>query len=172
MKDTSIPLDIIFIDTQGVVIATEQGEPNSEEYIECVADEGELIRYVLEVNSGAGIQVGDKIDIKNSEDAGLDVADKAPTEDDSDDMDGIEEISDEEIRMFILDSEGNPVHEVESGVRIFSRIHTRELIRLAKHAGKTKEDSDYKRVGKRLFKIFDIQGNQEPEYVDSPKEAK
>ena len=169
MKDTYIPLDIVFINNQGAVVAVEQGEPESEEYIECVADDDELLMYVLEVNIDSGIQIGDRFEMsqEEAENKGLADSNGRPVDED-DDMDGVEDISDDEIKMFILNSEGQPVHEIEAGVRLFSRIHTRELIRLVKHANKTKEDKDYKRLSKKLFKILNIQDTQEPEYVDSP----
>lgn len=171
MKDTLIPLDIIFINNQGIVVGVEQGEPESEDYIECVADDNELLMYVLEVNINSGINVGDRFEMSQEEAEDKNLVDQSgrPTNDE-DDLADVDDVSDEEIKMFILNSEGKPVHEIESGVRLFSRIHTRELIRLVKHANKTKEDKDYKRVGKKLFKILDIQNSQEPEYVDSPKE--
>lgn len=168
MKDTLIPLDIVFINNQGVVTAVTQGEPMSEEPLICITNEDELIFYVLEVNAGSDIKEGDRFEISQDEVSALGLVDENghPIEDD---FEGVEDVSDEEIKMFILNSEGKPVHEIEAGVRLFSRIHTRELIRLAKHANKTKDDKDYKKVGKKLFKILDIQDNQAPEYVDSPE---
>ena len=56
MKDTLIPLDIIFINEDLEVTSVEQGIPNSEEYI---SGEG---TYVLEVNDNSGIKAGDEID--------------------------------------------------------------------------------------------------------------
>lgn len=171
MKGTLIPLDIIFINNQGLVAAVAQGEPESEEQIECVSDDDELLMYVLEVNIHSGIKIGDRFEM-NFEEAkskGLVNDEGEPIDDESDE--DIEDVSEEDIKMFILNSKGKPVHEVEPGVRIFSRIHTRELIRLVKHANKTKEDRDYKRLGKKLFKILDIQNSQEPEYVNSPKSS-
>lgn len=150
MKDTYIPLDIVFINNQNKVVAVEHGEPESDELITCVADENEFLYYVLEVNANSGIKIGDTFEF------------------DEDALDDLEDVSDEEIKMFILNSEGAPVHEIEGGVRIFSRIHTRELIRLVKQANKTKTDKDYRRLSKKLFKILTIQDTQEPEFVDSP----
>lgn len=161
MKNTLIPLDIIFINNRGIVVAVEQGDPESEELITCVADEDELLIYVLEVNANSGINVGDRFEIAQEEMFEKEIVDK-------DELEDVEDVSEEEIKMFILDAKGSPVHEIEAGVRLFSRIHTRELIRLVKHAHKTKQDSDYKRIAKRLFKILNIQDTQKPEYVDAP----
>ena len=171
MKDTLIPLDIVFINNQGLVSAIAQGDPKSEEHIECISDDGELLMYVLEVNINSGIKVGDRFEMDFEEAKDKNLVDERGRPIDDDDDENIEDVSDEDIKMLILNSEGKPVHEVEPGVRIFSRIHTRELIRLVKHANKTKEDKNYKRLGKKLFKILDIQNTQDPEYVDSPKSS-
>jgi len=41
--------------------------------------------------------------------------------------------------------------ELEGGERIFSRKNTRTLIRMAKKANETKSDTDYKRLGNKMF---------------------
>ena len=43
------------------------------------------------------------------------------------------------------------------GERIVSRIETRELIRKAKKANKSKKDLDYKKLGKYMIKVLDGQ---------------
>lgn len=58
MKDTEIPLDIIFIDEDQEVIKVAKGKPNSEEHITC----NEAVAYVLEVNQDSGIKEGDELD--------------------------------------------------------------------------------------------------------------
>jgi uncharacterized membrane protein (UPF0127 family) len=50
MKDTKIPLDIVFINDDEEVISVKQGKPLSEDLIE---EDGVL--YVLEVNVDSGI---------------------------------------------------------------------------------------------------------------------
>ena len=62
MKDTKIPLDIIFIDDDMEVISIYQGEPESE----TIAEEDGL-RFVLEVNQNSGIKEGDELDIEEDE---------------------------------------------------------------------------------------------------------
>lgn len=163
MKDTLIPLDIIFINNQGVVAAVTQGEPMSEEQLACVADEGELIFYVLEVNVNSGIKEGDRFEMsqEKAEELGLVDENEKPDED--------EEISDEELEMFLIGPDGQPVHKIEPGCRIFSRIHTKTLIKLAKKANKSKSDSDYKKLGKKIFEMIHTQDTQEAEYVDAPE---
>lgn len=62
MKDTKIPLDIIFIDNDMEVISIYQGEPESE----TIAEE-DGVRFVLEVNQNSGIKEGDELDIEEDE---------------------------------------------------------------------------------------------------------
>lgn len=62
MKDTKIPLDIIFIDDNMEVISIYQGEPESE----TIAEE-DGVRFVLEVNQNSGIKEGDELDIEEDE---------------------------------------------------------------------------------------------------------
>ena len=144
--DMNYPIDIIFINSDYEVTAIELGEPKSDELIECIADEDESIIYVLETNANSGIKVGDEFEIED------------------------EDVDEEEVsKMYIIGSDGNPQFELIGGERIFSRIHTRKLIKLAKRANKSKKDSDYKKLGKTLFNIIEIQNTQEPEYVDGPE---
>jgi uncharacterized membrane protein (UPF0127 family) len=164
MKDTLIPLDIIFINNQGIVAAVTQGEPMSEEQLTCVADEGELIFYVLEVNVNSGIKEGDRFEMsqEKAEELGLVDENGRPIDED-------EEVSDEELEMFLIGPDGQPVHKIEPGCRIFSRIHTKTLIKLAKKANKSKLDSDYKKLGKKMFEMIHTQDTQEAEYVEAPE---
>lgn len=155
MKDTLIPLDIIFINNQGIVAAVTQGEPMSEEQLTCVADEGELILYVLEVNVNSGIKEGDRFEMSQEEVEDLELVD--------------EELSDEEIEMFLIGPDGQPVHRIEPGCRIFSRTHTKTMIKLAKKAYRSKSDTDYKKLGKKIFDMIHTQDTQEAEYVDAPE---
>lgn len=60
MKNTYIPLDMLFIDAKGKIVAIEKDTvPESTEII----DSGAIARYVLEVNAGTserlGINIGD-----------------------------------------------------------------------------------------------------------------
>ena len=58
MKNTYIPLDIIFIDKDGKVVDLyENAEPESEEYIHSIED----VKAVLEVNAGTVAKLGIKI---------------------------------------------------------------------------------------------------------------
>lgn len=137
--DMKYPIDIVFVNDKDIVVAVETCEP-SDELIEVTADEGELLKYVIEVKANSGIQIEDEVEF----------------DDDSDEM-------------YMLDENGQPIYTIKSGARIFSRIHTRKLIRAAKKAKKSKDDKDYKKLGKLMFKILDVQDNQSSEYVELPE---
>ena len=47
-------------------------------------------------------------------------------------------------------------------------IETRKLIKAALKAYHSDEDSDYKKVGKLIFKILDRQDSRDPEYTSLP----
>lgn len=134
MKDTKVPLDIIFISEDMEVISVYQGEPENEN----IAEE-DNVKFVLEVNQGSGIEEGDELDIEE----------------------------DEELpKMKVIAPDGSTQMELEGGERIFSRKNTRTLIRMAKRAKSTKSDSDYKKLGKKMFSYIKTQDEREPEYVE------
>ena len=134
MKDTKVPLDIIFISEDMEVISVYQGEPENEN----IAEE-DNVKFVLEVNQGSGIEEGDELDIEE----------------------------DEELpKMKVIAPDGSTQMELEGGERIFSRKNTRTLIRMAKRASKSKEDKDYKALGKKMITYLKQQDEREPEYVE------
>lgn len=139
MKDTAIPLDIVFIDEDGEVISVQQGQPYDETLLE---EDG--VMYVLEINQNSGIQPGDELDIEEDDD------DKQPV-------------------MKVLAPDGSTQMELEGGERIFSRKNTKTLIKMAKRAYSSELDKDYKALGKKVFKYLHIQDTNTPEYVDTPK---
>lgn len=57
MKDTLIPLDIIFIDEDYEVISVYKGKPNDETLVQ-----EDNVQFVLEVNQNSGIKKGDDLD--------------------------------------------------------------------------------------------------------------
>lgn len=140
-------IDLVFIDQNDEVYNVVLGKAHNEEPI-ISTPEGEdgRTKYVLEVNSNSGIQIGDELDI-----------------DDED------EISDDEAKMYILGSDGKPQMDLVGGERIFSRKNSRTLIKRAKKANKSKKDSDYKKLGKIIFKYMYQQDNRPHEYVESPQ---
>ena len=56
--------------------------------------------------------------------------------------------------------------ELVGGERIFSRTHTKTLIKFAKKAAITNNEKDYKALGKRMFTYLKQQDEREPEYVE------
>lgn len=137
MKDTYIPLDLVFIDDDFTVIAIHHGVPKSEHQIT-----EEDIAFVLEVNQHSGIKIGDELEFAPENKVNLD-------------------------KMKVLDTNGNTQMELDGGERIFSRLHTKTLIKFAKRAYSTKNDNDYKALGKRVFKFLQVQSETDPEFVES-----
>lgn len=139
MKDTEIPLDIVFMDEDGEVISVKQGQPNDETLLE-----EDDVMYVLEVNQSSGIQPGDEMEEADDDE------DETPT-------------------MKVLAPDGSTQMELEGGERIFSRKNTKTLIKMAKRAYSSELDKDYKALGKKIFKYLHTQDTNTPEYVDNPK---
>ena len=142
MKDTYIPLDIIFIDDDSEVISIYKGEPLDES----IAEE-DNVKYVLELNQDSGVKEGDELDYDEDPDEEL------PT-------------------MKVIASDGSVQMELEGGERIFSRKNTRTLIKMAKRAEQSQSDTDYKKLGNKIFKFIKIQDNREPEYVELKTDSK
>lgn len=139
MKDMKFPLDILFINQdQEVVAADHDCQPGQEMVVNTTEhlEEGDYIAYVLEVNPGSGIEVGDSFDFEED----------TPV-------------------MKVLFPDGSEQMALYGGERIFSRKNTRVLIRKAKKAAETLSDADYKALGKYMFKCIKIQDEREPEYV-------
>ena len=134
MEDTLIPLDIIFINEDDDVIKVQQGVPESKEMISSPDT-----FYVLEVNAGSGIKIGDELEYDEDED---------------------------DSPMYVIGPKGEIQAELEGGERIFSRNHTKQLAKMAKRAYKSKEDKDYKSLGKKMFKYIDTHNKQDKEYVE------
>ncbi len=63
MKNTLIPLDVVFLDSAGQVVSIRHMQPNSEEQI----PSGAPARYAIELNQGAaercGVKIGDVLAI-------------------------------------------------------------------------------------------------------------
>ena len=95
--------------------------------------------FVLELNENSGIEVGDDFEFNNNE----------PT-------------------MKVLFPDGSEQYELWGGERIFSRKNTRILIKKAKKAQETKDDKDYKALGRYMFKCIKKQDNRPAEYVQGP----
>lgn len=152
MKDTVIPLDIIYIDEYFEVVEVQHGVPLDEEIKEV-----ENVQFVLELNSESGVEVGDEIDLSELID------------DDGDfDFDEEDDNDDDEAVMSVLDENGESQMDLQGGERIFSRPNTKTLISLSKRAYRSKDEKDYKALGKRLFKYIQVQNTKKDDYVELP----
>lgn len=103
-----------------------------------------IASYVLEINADSGIKKGDEA-----------------------------ELDDEETHnyvMKVLDPKGETQMGLFGGERIVSRRETLVLIKKALKAAQSKEDKDYKALGKYMFKVIKGQDERDPEYVQSPKD--
>lgn len=145
MKDTEIPLDIIFIDSDWEVKKIAKGNPFDEAILSC-----DNVQYVLELNQNSEVQVGDEVDIEDDE---LSPGNSLNLN-----------------KMYVYGSDGNVQAEIVGGERIFSIKNTKTLIRMAKRAYTTKKESDYKRLGKKIFEYLHTQDTNEPDYVNNPKQ--
>lgn len=147
-EEMEFDIDLVFIDQDDEVYNVILGKAHSSDLITSTPDEEDgRTKYVLEVNANSGIQIGDELDFEDDED----------------------DISEDDIdKMYILGSDGKPQMDLVGGERIVSRKETRELIRKAKKAAKSKKDSDYKKLGKYMFGVLSKQDNREPEYTSLP----
>lgn len=100
--------------------------------------------YVLEVNVNSGIKPGDEAEL------------------DDDDTDYV---------MEMLAPDGSIQFKLEGGERIFSRKSTKVMIRKAIKAEQSKEDKDYKALGKYILKEIYNQDHRDPEYVQNPNKT-
>ena len=135
MEDTTMPLDVIFIDEDYNVVKVQQGVPKSKELIT-----SDNTKYVLEVNAGSGIKIGDELDY--------------------------DEEDEEEVPMLVIGNKGKIQVELTGGERIFSRPNSKTIAKMAKKAYKTKEDKDYRALGKKIFKYIDVHNNQKEDFVE------
>lgn len=101
--------------------------------------------YVLEVNRGSGIKEGDELDFEEEDD-------DAPV-------------------MKVLAQDGSTQMDLWGGERIISRRETKILIKKAKKADISKDDKDYRALGRYMFKCIKGQDERPPEYVESPKSS-
>lgn len=141
MKGTKINLDIILINKDDRVFNIYNGKADDDTPLVC-----EDVKYVLELNPNNNIKIGDIVEIE--------------------DYDNEEEDDDEEEeKLYVIGENGRIQAEVESESRIFSRIHTKNLIKLSKRAKRTKNREDYIKLGKKISHYIDIQDTQKQEYT-------
>ena len=146
MKDTYIPLDIIFVNSENKVISVQKGTPESEELLTEYN-----VAYVIEVNQNSGIQPGDIVKF-GSEDS------EVEKEGSSEQPEGVLEV---------IGSDGEVQATLQGSERIFSIKNTKTLVTMAKRAYESQSDSDYKALGRKVFEYMKIQDNRDPEYVEN-----
>lgn len=103
-------------------------------------------QFVLEINQNSGVKPGMEVEIDEMDDDFFEM---------------------EENKMYIIGSDGKPQMELEGGERIFSRPNTKTLINMARRAYMSKKESDYKRLGKKLFEYLKQQDERPAEYVET-----
>ena len=139
MKDTEIPLDIIFVGEDDKVISCKEGVPNSEDMIT-----ENNVYYVIELNKNSGVKPGDEVDVEDNGD----FLNFPPNS------------------VFLLNDDGSIQFSLQGGERIFSRISSRVIVRKAKKAKKSKLETDYKDLGRYIFGEMTRQDNRDAQYVE------
>ena len=143
MKDTKIPLDIVFINEDLQVTKVHTGQPEDETLI----SQSDTM-YVLEVNANSGIKEGDILEFdEDDEDAPVmwvlaqDQSKQMPL------WGGERIISRRETKVIV--SKAKKIEEVKDDQKSY--------------------ESKCKNLGKYIFKVFKGQDNRPAEYVKSPK---
>jgi uncharacterized membrane protein (UPF0127 family) len=161
MQDTVIPLDIIFLNKYGRIISVYEGEPLSLDLLE---EEG--VKYVIEVNVGSGAIPGTQIDLSDLDELYSEEDDEDYDDEDYESEVDYEDEEEDNLPLLVIDERGKVQMELKGGERIFSRKNTKTMIALAKRAYKSKLESDYKKLGKKVFEYLDIQDGRDPDYVE------
>lgn len=139
MKNTLIPLDIIFINDDDEVIKVVQGIPNDETPI--IEQD---VSYVLEVNAKSGIKVGDELDI----------------EDDGPIMKVLAQDGSSQMPLW----GGERIYR-----RPFTKQLIKWVKKAEQAANNPEEfDRICIRIGKKMFKEIKAQDTRPPEYVSQP----
>lgn len=143
-EDMSFDIDLLFLNPEGNIVDKQFGKAGSEDPISPTNLAPDMpVAYVIELNANSGANVGDEVDLEP------------------------EEASDEEVdKLYVLDENGKPQYELLAGARIYSRKHSRILIKKAKKARRTKKDSDYKSLARYMFNCIEKQNSQESEFVE------
>ena len=140
MKDTKIPLDIIFINEDQEVTKVHHGKPNDE-----ILVSSPETAYVLEVNKDSGIKVGDELDI--NDDSGPVMKVLAP---------------DGSIQMELWG--GERIFRRAFTKQLIRLVKNAEDLKNDSY----KYSRMCIRIGKKMFKEINAQDTREPEYVSSP----
>lgn len=137
MKDTLIPLDIIFIDEDEEVISVHQGVP---EDITPITEDNVL--YVLEVNANSGIKEGDELEFEDESSPMLVLAPDGSTQ---------------------MELEGGERIFSRKSTKVMIKKAKKAK---ALEGDSQKFESACKALGKYLFKEIRAQDSRDPEYVE------
>lgn len=138
MKDTLIPLDIIFINEDEEVISIYKGTPLSTE----IAEEDD-VKYVLEVNQNSGIKEGDELDFEEDSDTPIMKVISSTGESQMDIVGGERIFSRKSTRVLI--NKAKKAEQFKNDEKLFTRY--------------------CKALGKYIFKEINKQNTRDPEYV-------
>ena len=144
MKNCTIDLDIVFIDSEGEVIQVSSVKAYDSNPVTCE----EPYQFVLEVNINSGIEVEDELE---QEDDSLSEEEK--------------QFAGQQNKMLVLDANGDVQMKLSGGERIFSRICTRKMIKAAIQAYREDTDVAYRKVGRLVLKELDQQDQRTTEYT-------
>ena len=147
MESTSVKLKIVFISNNYEVLDVLIGEPESLDYLTCIAPKDEYIVAVAELHEKAKVKPSDEVEI----------------EEDSD----LQDLPKNEL--LVLNSDGSVQFTLKGQERIFSRISSRVIIRKAKKAYRTQSDTDFKSLGRYVFNELTRQDNRPEEFVSTPE---
>lgn len=165
MRDMNFDLDFLFLDKNWVVIDSGSRAKDSKEGIH----PSKPAAMVLELPKGAIQRLGilNEITILEPEDELLTLTQAIKRFKDGGKFELIgekeynvieDDIKIEPGKLQILNDKGEVVANIEPGSRIFSRIHTNELIKKFKQGDKLA-------LADLMIEILDIQDNQKPDYV-------
>lgn len=138
MKDTLIPLDIIFINEDEEVISVYKGAPLSTE----IAEEDD-VKYVLEVNQNSGIKEGDELDFEEDSDTPIMKVISSTGESQMEIIGGERIFSRKSTRVLI--NKAKKAEQFKNDETLFKRY--------------------CKALGKYIFKEINKQNTRDPEYV-------
>ena len=137
MKDTLIPLDIVFIDEDEEVISVHQGVP--EDTTPITEDN---VLYVLEVNANSGIKEGDELEFEDESSPMLVLAPDGSTQ---------------------MELEGGERIFSRKSTKVMIKKAKKAK---ALEGDSQKFESAWKALGKYLFKEIRAQDSRDPEYVE------
>lgn len=138
MKNTYIPLDIIFINDDYEVISVKEGVPESEKLLT-----ENNVAYVLEVNQNSGIKKGDELDFEDTPIMKI----LAP---------------DGSTQMELYG--GERIFRRAFTKQLIKLIKQADLIKNESE----QYDQICKKIGKKMFKEIKVQDNRPAEYVSAP----